>query len=341
MSYHDDLERSYTKLAQHLTEQYLLVKEKKHPVFKFAKDFYAFHKLEGKTFRKYVNRYKNTKDLKSFVPLKRGPKHMGRRSLIGNEYLEEEILNLRKNGCNKYEVRSCLELKYGKEVKIPSPSTLQSMFKDHGLNKLPKKVLIEHKQKIMKEKLGDLGSIDIHHLPRGLFKDDIQKKVYILGLQDHHSRLSWFEVIEEVTSLEVMFATMKILDFLKERYHIIFKEILSDNGGEFGGGKDESNTMTNPFKRLMYEFNIKLRKTKPYTPQTNGKIERVWRSIEEDMIEGSYYDNLNHFKEEVLKYNVYYNHLRPHQGINGMIPIQLAEKQLNGKYQNGTIKLQI
>ena len=69
--------------------------------------------------------------------------------------------------------------------------------------------------------------------------------------------------------------------------------------------------------------------SKPYRPQTNGKVERFWRTINEDLIEGTYFESIEHFKEELFKYILYYNKLRPHQGINGMTPDEANNHQRN------------
>ena len=63
----------------------------------------------------------------------------------------------------------------------------------------------------------------------------------------------------------------------------------------------------------------------PYRPQTNGKIERFWRTLEEDLIIDTDFDTVEELKEELLQYMYYYNHERPHQGLNGKTPVQMLE----------------
>jgi transposase InsO family protein len=65
---------------------------------------------------------------------------------------------------------------------------------------------------------------------------------------------------------------------------------------------------------------LKHRHTRPYRPQTNGKVERFWRTLNEDLIDGTTFESLEHFTDELFKYLVYYNRLRPHQGIGGITP---------------------
>ncbi len=62
--------------------------------------------------------------------------------------------------------------------------------------------------------------------------------------------------------------------------------------------------------------------TKPYRLQTNGKIERFWKTLKEDVIEDALYQNLDDLKEEMLGFLVYYNNHRPHSAIGGKTPAQ-------------------
>ena len=75
-----------------------------------------------------------------------------------------------------------------------------------------------------------------------------------------------------------------------------------------------------PFERLMLEMGIKHCHTRPYRPQTNGKVERFWRTLNEDLIEGTYFSSIEHFKKELYDDMLYYNKLRPHQVLNGQTP---------------------
>lgn len=72
---------------------------------------------------------------------------------------------------------------------------------------------------------------------------------------------------------------------------------------------------------------IKHRYTRPYRPQTNGKIERFWRTFNEDVIDGSTFDDIDHFSNEIFEYMIYYNNHRPHQSLNGMTPKAFAQSK--------------
>ncbi len=80
-----------------------------------------------------------------------------------------------------------------------------------------------------------------------------------------------------------MFAVLRSMNMLSEEYKIKFKEILPDNGSEFGN-RNSRKKEEHPFERLLLEMGIKHRYTRPYRPQTNGKLERFWRTIEDDLL---------------------------------------------------------
>jgi transposase InsO family protein len=72
---------------------------------------------------------------------------------------------------------------------------------------------------------------------------------------------------------------------------------------------------------------------RPYRPQTNGKIERFWKTAKEELLEDMVFDTLEHLKDELMQYMIYYNHQRVHQGIDGKTPCEsnLAWQEKNKK----------
>ena len=62
----------------------------------------------------------------------------------------------------------------------------------------------------------------------------------------------------------------------------------------------------------------------PYRPQTNGKVERFWRTLNEDLVNGTDFDNIEEFRNELVQYLLYYNKMRPHQSLDGKTPLLFA-----------------
>ena len=123
-----------------------------------------------------------------------------------------------------------------------------------------------------------------------------------------------------------MFATLKAFNMLRMRYDFEIDSVMTDNGAEFGSGRLAKNKDTHPFERLLTEMEMKHIYTKPYTPKTNGKIERFWKTLIEEFLEDSLFENEEDFKNEILGFIAYYNEHRAHSSLNGLTPLEFAKK---------------
>lgn len=309
--------RNYIEKYQFLISEYEQVKRKEHEVYNQVKDFYKAHDTCAKSFLKYYNRFKQSGKELDLLPAKRGPKYKSRRPLA---FIENKVIELRNKGNNKFEIVNILKPSLSKFT--PSASGVYNILKRNNLNRLTPKLKQNHR-KIIKERMGQLGHIDCHYLSKNVIKGQ-NKKLYLVCIIDDYSRIAWAEVVEDITSLTVMFATLKCLNILADHYQIKFEEILSDNGPEFGP-RISKQKQNHPFERMLMELGIKHRYTRPYRPQTNGKVERFWRTLEDDLIRDTHFDSLEELKEELLQYVYYYNHERPHQGINNKKPVEMLQ----------------
>jgi transposase InsO family protein len=155
-------------------------------------------------------------------------------------------------------------------------------------------------------------SIVIIYLKVSVRGERENKRLYLAGGIDGCSRLAW---IEDITSLSVMFGAMGIMRLLQSRYEVRFETVTTDNGSEF----KSNNTMTHPFERLLYQLEIRHIYTKPCKPQANGKIERLWKTVYEEVLEETAFNSV----EELQRYMIYYNEIRgnelPFQSYNSIV----------------------
>lgn len=299
--------------------EYEQIKKKEHAEFIYVKDWAAARKIDKKNFLKYYGRYRQSGKSWDLLPQKRGPRFKNRRPC---EELEKKVIELRNLGNSKYEIASIISDQKDNHFKL-SASGVYNICKRHNLNRLHPAIK-EEKRKIIKERMGELGHIDTHYLSKHIIRGQVQK-LYVVAIVDDYSRVAWAEIVESIDSLSVMFGAMRCLNILKAHYHIQFEEIISDNGSEFGNRNTRSK-MTHPFERLLLEMGVKHRYIQPYRPQTNGKVERFWRTMEEDLITDTDFDSVEELKEALLQYMYYYNHERPHQAINGKKPVEMLGK---------------
>lgn len=310
------LQRNYLEKFRFLMKEYEQVKAKSHPKFKTVTEFCTAHDTDRKSFLKYYNRYKQSGKETDLLPQKRGPKYKSRRPLA---FIENKVAELREKGNNRYEIVNIL--KPSLKGNTPSPSGVYNILKRKGMNRLTP-VMKKNKRKIIKQRAGEMGHIDAHYLSKSIVKGESRKR-YLVCIVDDCTRLAWAEIVYDIKSITVMFAALKCLNILADKYDIRFEEMLSDNGPEFGPRVSKQKEH-HPFERLLIELNIKHRYTRPYRPQTNGKVERFWRTIEDDMLRDTHYDGDEELKEELLQYMYYYNEIRHHQGIND-IPVNFRK----------------
>ncbi len=135
---------------------------------------------------------------------------------------------------------------------------------------------------------------------------------------DDHSRIVYSEILgDEKGATAAGFWTRANTYY--ESLGITVKRVLSDNGACY-----RSNMFTSALGPVTHKF------TRPYRPQTNGKIERFHRTL---AFEWAY---AHHYSSDTARAATYqawihsYNHHRPHTGIGGKSPIDRVHN-VNGK----------
>jgi transposase InsO family protein len=310
------MERRHIQAMLRHIDAYELVKRKAHPEYQTATAFYAGAGVCKQNFLKYYRRYvAHGRELKALIP------HRTVRKFKDAVAYAPEIIaavqDIRSRGYNRYDI--ALKLKQLLDVELP-PTTVYRLMRKLGIHQL-NPIIKEEKRRIIKMSAGELGHIDIHYLAKGMVRACPNQKLYLLGIIDSYSRLCWVEVIDSIKSTHVTFTAMEALMRLKQRYGVQFAEIMSDNGQEFAS----KNNPDHPFEKMLSFYGITHRYTKPFTPKTNGKIERFWKTIEEELLSGEQFDTLDELKHYITGYNVYYNEHPIHQGINNKKPCNMIQ----------------
>ncbi|MDI2112537.1 integrase core domain-containing protein [Commensalibacter nepenthis] len=95
--------------------------------------------------------------------------------------------------------------------------------------------------------------------------------------------------------------------------------VYSDNGREYQG------TPKHLFVKTCYTNRINQKFTKPACPQTNGKAERVIRTLMEMWHERELFVNAQDRKLKLKRFINYYNIVKPHKGIQGKTPYEVLD----------------
>src|SRR6516225_3145421 len=93
------------------------------------------------------------------------------------------------------------------------------------------------------------------------------------------------------------------------------KEMLTDNGREFVNWRGTTRFQAEMKKNGTHHF-----KSRPHHPMTLGKIERFWESIWQEFLSRAQFESFDSARERIRLWIKYYNHKRPHQGIEGLCP---------------------
>ena len=314
------LERNQIQRYLSYIGEYRQIKSRQHPRFKTVKDLFDTYGLHKQTFHVYYRRYMASgEDLSALLPQKRGPK-IGHMTCYSAE-IEKQVIAYRQQGFDRYAIWGLLQKEYNATNEyVPSASTIRRICERAGLSRLRPRMK-ELKRKIIKKKAGELGHMDCHYLPKDIIKGQ-KKQLYLVGVIDDCTRVAWVAVSESLKALDIMFVLFDLLMDMTTQLGVRFDAMLTDNGPELSS---RNNKDVHPVERCFDYFGIKHRYTKPYRPQTNGKIERYWRTIKEELLEGEQFESLDALKEMLIGYNMFYNQHRPHSGIGGRTPASVVE----------------
>jgi transposase len=170
-----------------------------------------------------------------------------------------------------------------------------------------------------KQRPGELGHIDVKKI-RKIKGDDNQKKYEVL-LIDDCTRLSYAEIIPDKTAVTLSIFLKSAANYFKTNYNLSFQRLMSDNGNEFTT-RYRKNVSLHLFEATCKSLGIKHIYTKPYHPQTNGKVERIWRTLDTEFYSKKWFFSPEHRELELKQWIEKYNKHRVHLGINGLTPLQ-------------------
>jgi transposase InsO family protein len=193
---------------------------------------------------------------------------------------------------------------------------------EYGLKKLVKiekkleKILAKRALRLNryeKKHPGEMVHTDSSFLPRISGEAITTPKEFLYVFIDDYSRTLFADILPDQTSYSaaiVLDEALEMLPFEVECMH-------SDNGKEFKG----------EFKRLCASRGIPQQFTRPYRPQTNGKAERVIKTIK-GLLQKHRFISREERRRILYAIVRHYNHLRPHQSLGGISPFQYLEKYI-------------
>jgi transposase InsO family protein len=134
---------------------------------------------------------------------------------------------------------------------------------------------------------------------------------YLHTVIDDHSRVAYVEAHNDETAATAAAVLRRAIAWFTDR-GVNVRRVLSDNGSAY---------KSHLWRDTCTELGIKPKKTRPYRPQTNGKIERFHRTLAEGWAFKKFYNSESARLAALPAWIHQYNHHRPHSAIGKAAPI--------------------
>jgi transposase InsO family protein len=134
---------------------------------------------------------------------------------------------------------------------------------------------------------------------------------YLHTVIDDHSRVAYVEAHDDETKETATAVLKNAVAWFADR-GVTVARVLSDNGSCY---------KSHLWRDTCAELGITPKKTRPYRPQTNGKIERFHRTLAEGWAFKKFYNSESARLAALPAWVHEYNHHRPHTAIGGLAPI--------------------
>ena len=147
--------------------------------------------------------------------------------------------------------------------------------------------------------------------PRNKHGNPVIGTCYLHTVIDDHSRVAYVEAHDDETKETATRVLTNAVAWFAER-GVTVQRVLSDNGSCY---------RSNLWRETCAELGITPKKTRPYRPQTNGKIERFHRTLAEGWAFKKFYNSESARLAALPSWVHQYNHHRPHSAIGKAAPI--------------------
>ncbi|WP_299088337.1 IS481 family transposase [uncultured Microbacterium sp.] len=143
---------------------------------------------------------------------------------------------------------------------------------------------------------------------------------YLHHAVDDHSRVAYSEILDDERKETAADFWIRANAFFAS-IGVTVTAVMTDNGACY---------RSHVFAAALGD-GVKHKWTKPYRPQTNGKVERFNRTLAAEWAYAAVYDSEQARAETYQDWIHHYNHHRPHTGIGGTVPSARVHN-LTGNY---------
>ncbi len=157
--------------------------------------------------------------------------------------------------------------------------------------------------------------------PKNAWHNPKMGTAFVHTVIDDHSRVAYAEIHDDETAATAVGVLRRAVSWFAAR-GVIVERVLSDNGSAY---------KSHAWRDACAELQIAVKKTRPYRPQTNGKIERFHRTMAAGWAYAAHYKSETARRKALPGWLHEYNHHRPHSAI-GKVPPITRLTNLPGQY---------
>ncbi|MGH3054124.1 MAG: IS481 family transposase [Gaiellaceae bacterium] len=132
---------------------------------------------------------------------------------------------------------------------------------------------------------------------------------------DDHSRMAFTQMLPDQKADTTIGFLNSAVEFFAT-HGIGVRALLTDNGSSY---------RSRQFRQACQQMEIKHRRTRPYTPRTNGKAERFIQTALREWAYAKHWTDSLQRDMHLQPWIDYYNHQRPHGSLNYKPPISRSE----------------
>lgn len=154
---------------------------------------------------------------------------------------------------------------------------------------------------------GEKNKQNTADLPRGADYKPRTGKAFLHTVIDDYSRVAYVEICADEKAVTAVGVLERAVAWFADR-GVTVERVLSDNGSCY---------RSYAWREACAELNIKHKRTRPYRPQTNGKIERFHRTLADGWAYTRHYETDTARRQALQPWIHFYNHHRIHSAISG------------------------
>lgn len=159
---------------------------------------------------------------------------------------------------------------------------------------------------------GEMEHVDTKRLPLLVGEAIRDKREHLHVVIDDYSRYLVADIFPDKGQYSAAMHLQEVLDTAP----FAVESVYSDNGSAYKGRPDHA------FVALCKKKGITQGFTRTHRPQTNGKAERVIRTLMEEWHTKGAFKTRQQRRESLQAFVHYYNTQRPHTALNGLTPLE-------------------